>query len=170
MMFADRQDVGRPGDSHFHCGRWMLPGVVVDLIPYTCRAGKTPRPSQSGHGSRVGLLLPKPVRRAFHYVAHPDRPARTVRQRPLGSPAEAARSPSVRPDRSGHGCRDDQLARSVTCLPRCPARTRTWTTADRLTLVAPLSSLRTHHMWPVRGLPHLRGASSSPKPGSKRWF
>jgi hypothetical protein len=61
MMFADRQDVGLPRDSHFHCGRWMLPGVVVDLIPYTCRAGKTPRPSQSGHGSRVGLLLPMPV-------------------------------------------------------------------------------------------------------------
>jgi hypothetical protein len=39
MMFADCQDVGLPGDSHFHCGCWMLPGVVVDLIPYTCRAG-----------------------------------------------------------------------------------------------------------------------------------
>jgi hypothetical protein len=117
MMFADCQDVGLPRDSHFHCGRWMLPGVVVDLIPYTRMAGGTPRPSQYGHGSRVGLLLPKPVRQVLHYVAHSDRPARTVRQRPLGSPAEPARSPSVshsvRWDRSRHGSRDHQLGRSV---------------------------------------------------------
>ena len=33
MMLADHQDVGLPRDSHFHCGRWMLPGVVVDLHP-----------------------------------------------------------------------------------------------------------------------------------------
>lgn len=95
MMFADRQDVGRPGDSHFHCGRWMLPGVVVDLIPYTCRAGKTPRPSQSGHGSRVGLLLPKLTRQVLQRQAHCDQPARTVRQRPLMPPSEGAVSPSV---------------------------------------------------------------------------
>ena len=86
MMFADRQDVGLPRDSHFHGGRSMLASVVVDLIPYTCRAGKTPRPAQSGHGSRVGLLLPKPVRQAFHYVAHPERPATTVRQSLLPRP------------------------------------------------------------------------------------
>jgi hypothetical protein len=60
MMFADRQDVGLPRDSRFHCGGWMLASVVVDLIPYTCRAGKTPGLSQSGHGSRVGPVLPKP--------------------------------------------------------------------------------------------------------------
>jgi hypothetical protein len=72
MMFADRQDVGLPGDSHLHRGRRMLAGVVVDLIPYTCRAGKTPGPSQSGHGSRIGPLLPKPIRRDFRHGAHPD--------------------------------------------------------------------------------------------------
>jgi hypothetical protein len=63
MMFADCQDVGLPRDSHFHCRRWMLPGVVVDLIPYTCRASGTPRPSESGHGSRIGFPLPKPTSR-----------------------------------------------------------------------------------------------------------
>jgi hypothetical protein len=67
MIFADRQDVGLPRDSHFHCGRWMLPGVVVDHIPYTCRAGRMPRASQSGHGSRVGFLLPRPTRRLADY-------------------------------------------------------------------------------------------------------
>jgi hypothetical protein len=95
MMFTDCQDVGLPRDSHFHCGRWMLSGVVVDLIPYTCRAGGTPRPSESGHGSRVGFSLPKPASREDCYALSPAELGSAV---PSALPVPTcARSASGRP-------------------------------------------------------------------------
>jgi hypothetical protein len=101
-----------------------------------------------------GLLLPKPLRQVLHYAAHPDRLARTVRQRPLGSPAEAARSPSVSPslrrDRSGHGSRNHQLGRSVGWRLGQLGRTSIWAPAELVTvtdrfrplLIAPCRSAR----------------------------
>ncbi len=52
-------------------------------------------PAHRARNGHSGPLLPKPNRQTFHYQAHPDRPAKTVRQRPLASPADAPCSPSA---------------------------------------------------------------------------
>jgi hypothetical protein len=56
------------------------PLVIASCGPYVAQSGR---------------LLPKPIRQPSHHQAHPDRPPRIVRQRPLAYPRDGARSPSV---------------------------------------------------------------------------
>jgi hypothetical protein len=87
-----------------------------------------------------GLLLPKPIRRVDCHGLSVAELGSIVCQRPLVSMAGDDDSyslgyPARVEARAALSRVDHQLGRSVTCLPRCPARTWTWATADRLTVV-----------------------------------